>query len=226
MSEDTRPGFSRWDDPATTGPTRLARVLRFTVIGAIHVAVLAGATLWIRPELATEVERVYVRLIEAAPRPEPPPVVEQVRPLPMARQKTVKHPEPLPVLAAPADSSAPASFAVAPAPSVPPGPPVAAPAAPPVVTEASFDAEYLHNPKPVYPWVARRRGDEGKVMLRARVSAQGNALMVEVQESSGSGVLDEAARDAVLHWRFVPARRGSEAIESWVGVPIVFRLDR
>jgi periplasmic protein TonB len=223
MIEDLRPGFSRWDDPATAGPSRLARVLRFVVIGAIHVAVLAGATLWIRPELATEVERVYVRLIEATPRPEPPPLVEQARPLPMVRQKTVRQPDPLPVLAAPADSSAPASFAVAPA---PPAPPVAAPAGPPVVTEASFDAEYLHNPKPDYPWVARRRGDEGKVMLRVRVSAQGNALAVEVSQSSGAAVLDEAARDAVLRWRFVPARRGSEAIESWVGVPIAFRLDR
>ena len=224
MVEDARPGFSRWDNPAKSGATRLSKVLGFVVIGGIHVAVLVGATLWIRPELATEVERVYVRLIEAAPRPEPQAVVEQARPLPMARQKTLKQPDPLPVLAAPADSSAPASFAVAPA--VPPAPPVAAPAGPPVVTEASFDADYLHNPKPTYPWLARRRGDEGKVMLRVRVSTQGNALAVEVKESSGFAVLDEAARDAVLRWRFVPARRGGEAMESWVGVPIVFKLDR
>ena len=93
------------------------------------------------------------------------------------------------------------------------------------MTEAGFDAEYLHNPKPVYPWAARRRGDEGRVTLRVRVSAQGAALAVEIAGSSGSSLLDEAALDAVRRWRFVPARRGNEAIESWVSVPIVFRID-
>ena len=33
-----------------------------------------------------------------------------------------------------------------------------------------------------------------------------------------------AAREAVARWRFVPARRGDIAIESWVLVPIVFKL--
>jgi protein TonB len=31
--------------------------------------------------------------------------------------------------------------------------------------------------------------------------------------------------DAVTRWRFVPARRGDEAIESSVVVPITFALD-
>jgi protein TonB len=219
----SRPAFSRWDDPAAMPGSRLARALRFLAIATIHVVVLVGVTFVARPELATDVEHIYVRLVEAAPRVEAPPAVEEARPLPMVKPKVEKREVvPQPVLAASMDDVS-TSFAVAPP---PPAPDVAASAVPPAVTEASFDADYLHNPKPEYPWEARRRGDQGKVVLRVRVSAQGTALVVEIGESSGSPALDEAVRDAVLRWRFVSARRGSEAIESWVGVPIVFRLDR
>ena len=36
--------------------------------------------------------------------------------------------------------------------------------------------------------------------------------------------LDRAAQEAVTRWRFVPARRGDVAVEAWVLVPIVFKL--
>lgn len=62
-------------------------------------------------------------------------------------------------------------------------------------------------------------------MLRVRVSAQGAALTVEIKQSSGFSRLDEAARTAVEKWRFVPARQGSDAVESSVLVPLNFTLD-
>ena len=48
---------------------------------------------------------------------------------------------------------------------------------------------------------------------------------MEVEKSSGSAHLDAAALEAVRGWRFVPARLGADAIEAWVLVPIVFRLE-
>jgi protein TonB len=48
---------------------------------------------------------------------------------------------------------------------------------------------------------------------------------VAVEKSSGSPHLDAAALEAVKAWRFTPARRGADAVESWMLVPIVFRLD-
>jgi len=47
---------------------------------------------------------------------------------------------------------------------------------------------------------------------------------VELKSTSGSERLDQAALDAVRQWRFVPAKRGSEAIAAWVVVPISFSL--
>jgi protein TonB len=57
------------------------------------------------------------------------------------------------------------------------------------------------------------------------VSEQGAAVSVQLQHSCGFARLDDAALDAVRQWRFVPAKRGAEAIEEWVLVPIAFRLD-
>ena len=68
-------------------------------------------------------------------------------------------------------------------------------------------------------------GEEGKVLLKVRVSAQGTALDVAISKSSGFPRLDAAAQDAVARWRFVPARRGDEAVDSSVVVPITFALD-
>ena len=42
---------------------------------------------------------------------------------------------------------------------------------------------------------------------------------------SFSASLDAAAAEAVKRWHFVPARRGTEAVEAWVRVPIEFRLE-
>lgn len=93
------------------------------------------------------------------------------------------------------------------------------------VVPPRFDAAYLNNPAPPYPAAARRRGEGGRVQLRVLVTAAGRASRVEVSSSSGSALLDEAAKDAVERWRFQPARRGDEVIDAWVIVPIVFSLE-
>lgn len=92
-------------------------------------------------------------------------------------------------------------------------------------TLPSNNAAYLSNPAPRYPDVARRSGEQGTVTLRVRVARDGIALEVAVEKSSGSPHLDAAALEAVKAWRFTPARRGAEAVESWMLVPIVFRLE-
>jgi protein TonB len=91
---------------------------------------------------------------------------------------------------------------------------------------ARFNAGYLNNPAPPYPPRSRRLGEEGRVVLRVLVSQEGLAQQVELDTSSGSSRLDESALDTVRKWRFIPASRGGEAIESWVLIPILFRLEQ
>jgi len=92
------------------------------------------------------------------------------------------------------------------------------------MTPPSSDAAYLRNPAPGYPDAARRAGEQGTVTLRVWVGRDGLASRVAVAKTSGSPHLDAAALEAVKAWRFTPARRGADAIESWMLVPIVFRL--
>jgi protein TonB len=90
---------------------------------------------------------------------------------------------------------------------------------------ASSRVAYLSNPPPRYPDAARRAGEHGAVTLRVQVTREGIAARVSVERSSGSPHLDAAALEAVKAWRFTPARRGGDTVESWMLVPIVFRLD-
>ena len=46
------------------------------------------------------------------------------------------------------------------------------------------------------------------------------------QDLERSPRLDNAAQDAVWRWKFVPARRGDEAVSAWVLVPITFNLKK
>ena len=90
---------------------------------------------------------------------------------------------------------------------------------------ASFNAAYLHNPVPDYPSVSRRLGEQGKVLLRVQVTVDGAAGSVALQTSSGSTRLDQAALEAVKKWRFVPAKRGGQAVSASVVVPVSFSIE-
>ncbi|MBI2364220.1 MAG: energy transducer TonB [Deltaproteobacteria bacterium] len=79
-------------------------------------------------------------------------------------------------------------------------------------------------PKPRYPESARRDGKEGRVLLRVLVNEEGRSASVEVNRSSGIEALDQAAVEAIKRWRFSPARLGDRPVESWVRIPIDFRL--
>ncbi|MFZ2162089.1 MAG: energy transducer TonB [Sideroxyarcus sp.] len=97
----------------------------------------------------------------------------------------------------------------------------------PVVLDAEPDykADYLNNPKPPYPMVARRMGYHGKVVLDVEVLAEGKAGDVKLHQSCGHEILDNAALQTVKTWRFSPARRFGQAVTQRFLVPIKFSLE-
>jgi protein TonB len=92
------------------------------------------------------------------------------------------------------------------------------------LTAPDFSAAYLHNPPPAYPLSARRKGIEGRVLVRAEVSKEGTCRRVALKATSGDERLDRATLEAVRGWRFVPARRGEQSVVAWVEVPVSFKL--
>ena len=215
-------------DCAETGPSLGERLVNGAIVLALHFLLgYAALYLSVKNDLIQLPPSISVRLLPMIEEKK----VEPAKPLPPP-PKAVRRPpqvQPQPVLAVASQAPGPSSFAVAPQPPAPPAQPIAAPPAPPAppatIVAARFDADYLHNPKPVYPTLSRRNGEEGKVLLKVRVSAQGAALDVAISKSSGFGRLDSAAAEAVARWRFVPARRSDEPVESSVIVPITFAFE-
>lgn len=92
-------------------------------------------------------------------------------------------------------------------------------------TQPDYQADYLNNPRPSYPMVARRMGFHGKVVLNVEVLAAGRAGQVLLHASSGHDILDKAALQTVKTWRFTPARRLGQSVTEWFLVPINFSLE-
>jgi periplasmic protein TonB len=57
------------------------------------------------------------------------------------------------------------------------------------------------------------------------VSKEGRALQVALDRTSGSSLLDKDALEQAKTWKFAPARRGQEAVEQWVTMPFVYKLE-
>ncbi|KFX00630.1 energy transducer TonB [Pectobacterium betavasculorum] len=149
--------------------------------------------------------------------------VPEKKPEPVPKKTPVKKSTPAPKSTAqPQKETASATTPIAPAPVAKNAvaQPVDAPLTPPFA-----NADYLHNPAPSYPDVAISRGYEGTVLLNVQVRADGKVQTIRIHQSSGYPSLDEAARDTVLRWSFVPARRGSQPVSGWVVVPVDFSLN-
>jgi protein TonB len=159
-----------------------------------------------------------------APQPEKPrpPPKRIIKPPPQAKAKP-------PEAVAPEPKAPDASVEQKPAaPSTPvtPAPP-AAPTAPtpPARTGVSIPASYAaSNRKPEYPALSRRYDEQGTVMLRVLVKADGTAGAVEIRSSSGYPLLDESARKAVQAWRFNPGTSDGKPIAEWYQLSIPFKL--
>lgn len=81
-----------------------------------------------------------------------------------------------------------------------------------------------NTPRPAYPELARKRGQEGTVNVRCQVDANGNVVGVALAKSSGFKLLDEAALKTVGKWKFKPGKKDGSNVAGTVVVPVQFRL--
>lgn len=85
---------------------------------------------------------------------------------------------------------------------------------------------YQLNAPPAYPGLARKRGQEGTVILQILVDKDGMVDDLNIDVSSNFPLLDRAAVSAVWKWSFEPGRRGEERVQMWVRVPVTFKLKK
>jgi protein TonB len=79
---------------------------------------------------------------------------------------------------------------------------------------------------PAYPSASRKAGQEGTVLLRIEILANGRTGDVSVVQSTGYSTLDEAAIAAVGKWQFVPAKdlATGRSVACTTTLPVSFRL--
>jgi periplasmic protein TonB len=205
---------------------------RWALIALIgHALVLASAFVFYQtPPQAPEIFNVTM-LPMAPPAPEPPAPTPTPKPQPVVKKAEPK-PTPLPK-PAPVDSKTAISReqpAPTPSPSETQSTSAASGADKPNPTQAisqpQFEAAYLNNPRPAYPAMSRRLGEEGRVEVEVQVQADGMPSKVSLKRSSGYTRLDEAALEAIKRWKFVPAKRAGEAVAASVIVPMPFVLEK
>lgn len=220
------------------------RGLGFLIALGLHLAWFGLMPNSEKQEPVTPPQPIMVQWIgdtQTQQAPAKPPVQQPQQPVEKAVSKPKTPPKPVkkPNLLSTA-SNAPAAIA---APEPTPEPPRTEPApaattAPPAPSSAStseaasapmtlpnLNADYLNNPAPAYPSASRQLGEQGKVLLRVLVNADGGVEQVTLRKSSGYDRLDQAAQETVQKWRFVPARRGEQVVSAWVVVPVSFSLE-
>jgi len=96
---------------------------------------------------------------------------------------------------------------------------VAPPTPPARLMLPSSDADYLQNPRPVYPPVSKRMGEQGQVVIRTLIGSDGSAQQAQIKHSSGFDRLDQAAMATALRWKYVPGKRAGVAEAMWFDMP-------
>jgi TonB family protein len=84
----------------------------------------------------------------------------------------------------------------------------------------------LRAPSPQYPATAQAQRIAGSVTLEFTVDSSGETRDVHVIEASPPGVFDEAAVNAVKHWRYAPLLVDGAAVEVPVKTRIRFELPK
>ncbi len=203
----------------------------------LHAGALATATVVVAGGSPPPAQPDAV--LSIAVRPEVPATLA-AEPRPPAPAPTpATEPEPEPVDPAPAPIPDDDLFDLVPRPALvpPPSPPPPEPiwTAAAAVREPApssrapierVDAELIEdgNEPPRYPRLARHRGEQGTVVLRVWVDAQGTVTDARVARSSGHALLDDAAIAAARRWRFRPARVAGVPVAAVVEHEVEFRL--
>lgn len=84
------------------------------------------------------------------------------------------------------------------------------------------EARYRRQTPPVYPRRAYELGQQGTVLLFAKVLPSGRPGELKVARSSGHNLLDKSALAAVRGWEFEPNSINGRVVATWVQVPVRF----
>lgn len=200
---------------------------------SLHTGLLRRVVEVVMPlEILSQV--ITPQLAKPEPKPAAPPAQRVAQPLSKPRTRQIERPQapaaqPRAVSEAMHEPNAPTGVR-APQPAAPPlavsegdRPPTAP--TPAKVELPSSNASYLHNPAPVYPALSKRLGEQGKVLVRVLIGADGSPQHAELKRSSGFERLDRSALEYVMKCRYVPGKVAGVPQAMWYEAPVSFVLE-
>ncbi len=231
------------DDFVRDRKTPARQLLSWGLVVLLHLLLAwlihSGLGQKVLEQIKKPVEVVLLQLETPALAPEPPPKPNEAT-APPPKASTPPPPAPLtaplevpvaqvpqvPPAVIPAPSPSAAVTPAAPAPSAPvvtqaAAPPSAPPA--PVRTAAVVSAD--HCKKPGYPTASEDLGEEGTVHLRFLLGVDGKVTRSEIEKTSGSRRLDEAARSGLSLCQFKPGTVDGRPEPTWVKIIYTWTLD-
>ncbi len=223
-------GSGRYGEAGQSGPRLIAGSLAL----GIAAVVAAGLTfaLIVQPTERQFDDGIILHPVPLPPPPEPDPVVQPER----QRTPTITTVPPRYIVPTPddrpvipfedADPLPPTPYEgdetgtgeLPPVAQDPPAPP------PPVLVEARRHPRYLDDFQPPYPARLEREQVEGRARVTVTINAAGRVTAVTDAGSTDPGFFEATRRHALSRWRFLPATRGGEAIESTQTLSVQFRI--
>jgi len=225
----------------------VVRKLNRNIVVAGSVVLFHLAALWaLQTGLLRRTAQIFIpveilsEIVEPPPPPkvEPPPVPKPPEPVkqPPVKKKVERALPPLPKPVAIPDPKPAPNAPIGVIEPQPPAPPITATVdpegrgrgtapGPGKVELPSSDASYLQNPAPAYPAISKRLGEQGKVVVRVLIGADGAPQRAEVKRSSGYDRLDRSAIDYVMTCRYVPGKVGGVPQAMWYEAPVNYVLE-
>lgn len=77
--------------------------------------------------------------------------------------------------------------------------------------------------KPDYPTDLKREGVDGLVAVITVIDERGNVIDVAVKKSSHAA-FEKPAKDAIMRWKFTPAKKDGKAVKVRVTIPVKFSV--
>lgn len=100
------------------------------------------------------------------------------------------------------------------------------PPAPPVLIAARVDPRHARDLQPPYPPRLQRLEIEGKVVVKVLIGTDGRVKDLQIVYADDDGFAEVTERQARAKWRFKPATRDGQPVESWKQLTLRFEIAR
>lgn len=95
----------------------------------------------------------------------------------------------------------------------------------PIFESAQRDPKYLSKFQPKYPTRLLSKNIEGYATIKILIGIDGRVRKAEIVEASHAAFGRAAKKQALKHWRFIPAKRDGKLVEDWQRQTIRFNIE-